>query len=172
MYPSLPRLRNNTLIFPRPDILYGALEVALGPLQCRIRAVLVGLQIRVDELDQAVQVLGRDGIILLVEVVDVAIEDLNKELHRHGRIHTGVCDTESALEAFEDALAVAVELELLGKRYSLLQGNGLTFCGSSSPLCGFSITHQRWLARYTARHWSGFLSSLLPCSAALVISVS
>ena len=50
------------------------------------------------------------GIVLLVEVVDVAIQDFDEKLDRDGGVHACVCDTESALEAFENALAVAVGL--------------------------------------------------------------
>lgn len=79
-------------------------------LQARVRLALVGLQVRVDQLDEAVQILGRNSLILLVEVVDVAVEDLDEELHGHGGVHAGVGDAESALEALKDALSVAVEL--------------------------------------------------------------
>lgn len=63
-----------------------------------------------DEFDKAVEVFDRDGFVLLVEVVDVAVEDLDEEFYRHGGVHAGVCDAEGPLEALEDALAVAVEL--------------------------------------------------------------
>ena len=69
-----------------------------------------GAEIGMDELDQAVQVFRRDGLVLLVEVVDVAIQDLDEEFYRYGGVHAGVGDAEGALEAFEDAFAVAVEL--------------------------------------------------------------
>lgn len=48
--------------------------------------------------------------ILLVKVVDVSIENLDKQLDRRGRLHARVCHAESALEALEDALTVPVEL--------------------------------------------------------------
>lgn len=67
-------------------------------------------EIRMDQLDQAVQVFRRDGLVLLIEVVDVAVEDLHEELDRHSGIHAGVGDAEGALETFEDTFAVAVEL--------------------------------------------------------------
>jgi hypothetical protein len=63
-----------------------------------------------DQLDQAIQVFCRDSLVLLVEVVDVAVEDLNEEFDRHGGVHAGVSDAEGALETLEDAFAVAVEL--------------------------------------------------------------
>lgn len=56
---------------------------------------------------------GKDwtyGFVLLVKVVDVAVQDLDKELDRNSGIHARVRDTESALEALEDSLAIAVQL--------------------------------------------------------------
>lgn len=84
--------------------------MALRTLQVRRGFVLVRLQVGVDQLDEPVQVLGRDGFVLLVEVVDVAVEDLDEEFHRDGCVHARVCYAEGALEAFQDAFSVAVEL--------------------------------------------------------------
>ena len=89
------------------------MEVFLGVLERRVRVVLVCLQVRVDELNQAVEVLCRDSLVLLVEVVYVAVEDLDKEFDGDGGVHASVCDAEGTLKAFKDALAVAVQLILL-----------------------------------------------------------
>lgn len=146
--------------------------MALRALETRVGFTLRGLQVGVDELNEAIEVLDGDGLVLLVEIVDVAVEDLDEELNGDGGVHAGVGDAEGTLEAFEDSFAIAVELGV-GVRFQILKGEGrLTFLGSSSPRCGFSTTHHKWLAKYTARHWSGFLRSLLPWRAALVISVS
>ena len=51
---SLPRLRHHTFVVPRPDVIQCALEVPLGAFEARIGLVLVCLQVRVDELDEAV----------------------------------------------------------------------------------------------------------------------
>lgn len=48
--------------------------------------------------------------VLLVKVVDVSVEDLDKQLDGRGRLHTRIGHAEGALEAFQNALAVAVEL--------------------------------------------------------------
>lgn len=83
-----------------------------------------------DEFDEAVDVFGGDlvgdswvswdrilvclmgfgtyGFVLLVVVIHVLVENLDKELNGHGGIHASVCHTESALQAFEDAFAVSV----------------------------------------------------------------
>lgn len=82
----------------------------LRALKARIRLILVRLQVRVDKLDKAVEVLGRDGLVLLVEVVNVAVEDLDEEFDGDGGIHARVCDAECTLEAFEDAFSIAIEL--------------------------------------------------------------
>lgn len=63
-----------------------------------------------DELDEAVDVLDGDGLVLLLVVVNVAVEDFNEELHGYGGVHAGICDAESALQAFEDALSVTIYL--------------------------------------------------------------
>lgn len=55
--------------------------MSFGVLERRIRLVLVCLEIRVDELDQAIEILCRHGFVLLVEVVDVAVENLDEEFH-------------------------------------------------------------------------------------------
>ena len=82
-----------------------------------------------DELDETVEILGRDlqgltglarrqllirgstyRFVLLVKVVDISIENLDKQLDRRGRLHARVCNAKGALQAFQDALAVTVEL--------------------------------------------------------------
>ena len=92
---------------------FGVLEALLATADV-VRLAVGRAEVAMDELDQAVQVLDRDRLVLLVEVVDVAVEDLNEELDRHGRVHAGVGDAERALETFEHALAVAVELGMGG----------------------------------------------------------
>lgn len=57
------------------------------------------VQVRVDQFDQAVQVFDRHGIIFLVKIVDVAVEDLDEKFYRHRSVHAGVGDTKSPLEA-------------------------------------------------------------------------
>jgi hypothetical protein len=57
--------------------------------------------------------------VLLVEIVNVAIEDLDEKLDGHGGVHAGICYSESTLEAFEDAFTVAIELWLISTRMSL-----------------------------------------------------
>ncbi len=44
----------------------------------------------------------------LVKVVDVSIQDLDKQLDRRRRLHARVGDSESALQTLEDTLAVAI----------------------------------------------------------------
>ena len=84
--------------------------MAFGVVQTRDTLASAGGEIAMDELDEAVEVFGRDCIVLLVEVVDVAVQDLDEELDGHGRVHAGVGDAEGTLQAFEDAFAVAVGL--------------------------------------------------------------
>jgi hypothetical protein len=67
----------------------------------------------VDELDQAIEVfcgdlgrvrnesgnarVGTYSVVLLVEVVHVSVEDLDKQLHRHCGVHAGIGNTECPL---------------------------------------------------------------------------
>lgn len=73
---------------------------------------LIRLQIRVDELDETVEVFRRDGFILLVKVVDVAAENLDKEFHRDGRVHACIGDAQSTLQTLKHALAIAIQLHM------------------------------------------------------------
>ncbi|KKA17782.1 hypothetical protein T310_8279, partial [Rasamsonia emersonii CBS 393.64] len=74
----LPRLRNYPLILPRPNILERPLKMPSGVLQTRVCFPLIRLQVRVDQLDQPVQILGRHRLVLLVKVVHVAVQDLHE----------------------------------------------------------------------------------------------
>lgn len=49
--------------------------------------------------------------VLLVEVVHITVEDLDKELYRRRLLHARVRDPQGTLQAFQHALAVPVELE-------------------------------------------------------------
>lgn len=96
----MPRLRHNTLKLPRSNIFERPLEMSLWPLKIWIWFVFVGLQIRVYEFDKAIQVLDRNGFVLLVKVIDIAIKDFDKQFHGYGRIHAGIRNTKGALETF------------------------------------------------------------------------
>lgn len=87
--------------------------MTLRGLQVRVGFVLVSLQVGVNELNKTVEVLGCDSFVLLVEVINVAVEDLDEEFDGHGGVHASVGDSESPLKAFKDALAVTVELQVL-----------------------------------------------------------
>lgn len=96
--------------------------------------VLVGVKVGVDELDKAIEVLGRNllrrlsqqaasrdhqrgthSLVLLVEVVYIAIEDLNKQFNTDGCVHACVSHSERTLQAFKHTLAVTVELCAVSK---------------------------------------------------------
>ena len=53
------------------------------------------------------------SIVLLVEVVDVAVQNLNEELDRDCCVHARIGDAESTLQALKHTLAIAVELLVL-----------------------------------------------------------
>ena len=80
------------------------------PRTLKTGRVLCRVEIRVDELDEAVQILHRDRIVFLVKIVDISVEDLDKKLDRDGGIHTGISYAKGALKAFENAFAIAIKL--------------------------------------------------------------
>lgn len=49
-------------------------------------------------------------LVLLIKVVNISVQDLDEEFHRHCCVHAGICNAECSLETFENALSVAVEL--------------------------------------------------------------
>ena len=80
-----------------------------------------------DQFNQSIKVLGRHlshvsihrhdrkgrstySIILLVKVIDIAVENLDEQLNRHGRVHASVSHPEGTLQTFEYPLAITVEL--------------------------------------------------------------
>lgn len=63
-----------------------------------------------DEFNEPVEVLGSDSFVLLVEIVDIAIQNLNKKFDGHGSVHASVCDAEGPLEAFQNPLSITVKL--------------------------------------------------------------
>lgn len=102
---------HNAFVFARANVLQRALEVAFRAVEVSICLIFVCLQVGVDEFNETVQVLRSDGFVLLVEIVDIAVEDFHKELDGDSGVHAGVGHTEGALKALEDSFAVAVELE-------------------------------------------------------------
>lgn len=78
---NLLALRHDALIFPSPDILQRPLEVPFRTVEIWVRFVRGGLQVRMDKFNQPVEILRGDCFVLLVEVVDVAVEDLDEEFN-------------------------------------------------------------------------------------------
>ena len=68
----------HALVLSTSNILERPLKMPLRIVETR--HIFGGIEIRVDQLDEPVEVLGRDRVVLLVEVVDVAIQDLYEEL--------------------------------------------------------------------------------------------
>ena len=86
-----------------------------------------------DELDEAVYVFSRDlsgrvssrstcgpsgiqkrqrdpyRLVLLVEIVHVAIQDLHEQLHRHRRVHARIRHPQRPLQALEHALPIPIQ---------------------------------------------------------------
>lgn len=74
-------LSHNTFIFSGLDVLQCPFEVALRTLEARVWLVLAGLKVGVDELNQPIEILGRHSFVLLVEVIDVAVQNLDEQFH-------------------------------------------------------------------------------------------
>lgn len=73
--------------------------------------VVCRVKIAMYEFDKSVEVLRRHRVILLIEVVDVAIQNFDEELHGYSGIHTSISNAQGTLEAFKNAFAIAVELQ-------------------------------------------------------------
>ena len=104
--PLRPNL--HTLILPTRNIVQSSLEVFSRILQTS--SIICSIQIRVYEFDKSIEVFRRHGVVFLIEVVDISIEDLDEEFNGYCSVHAGICDSEGSLETFEDAFAVAVGL--------------------------------------------------------------
>ena len=53
---------------------------------------------------------GTCSFILLVKVVDVAVQDLDEQFNGDGCIHASICNTQSPLKTFEDSLSITIKL--------------------------------------------------------------
>jgi hypothetical protein len=84
--------------------------VTLRAVETRVRLFFTALQVRVDEFDKAVQILRGDGLVLLVEIVHVAIEDFHEKFNGNTRVHAGIGHAEGTLQALKNSFAVSVEL--------------------------------------------------------------
>lgn len=54
-------------------------------------------------------------LVLLIEIVHISIQNLDKQLDGRGRFHARVCDAEGPLETLQDALPVTVQLRIEGQ---------------------------------------------------------
>ena len=105
---SCLRCRYDPFIPSTLNILKRSQEVLSRAIQPR--HVLGRVEIRMYQLNQAVQVLRRYCVVLLIKIVHVAVQDLHEELDGDGGIHAGVGNAQSTLKALENALAVAIGL--------------------------------------------------------------
>jgi len=101
-------LSHNALVFSGPNVLQCPFEVALRAFETGIGLILTGLEVGVDELNQSVKVLGGDGFVLLVEIINVAVQDFDKEFYGNGRVHAGIGNTEGTLKALENPFSIAL----------------------------------------------------------------
>lgn len=50
-------------------------------------------------------------LILLLKIINIAIENLNKELYRYCSVHACISYPESTLQTLKNALAITIQLE-------------------------------------------------------------
>lgn len=109
-------IQDDALILSVPYIVQSLVEVFSAALN-RSRVLLITRQVRVNELNQTINVFGGHlqhvshksfqifslsptptyRFVLLVKVVHVAIQDLNKQLDRRRRLHARVSHAKSSL---------------------------------------------------------------------------
>lgn len=85
--------------------------MAFRVLETGVFLAVVGLQVGMDQLDEPVQVLGSHSFVLLIKVVNVSVQDFDKEFHRHRSVHASIGHAKGSLEAFENTLSVAIQLQ-------------------------------------------------------------
>jgi hypothetical protein len=64
-------INDDSVVVPRFDVVEGSLKVLSGIVQRR--RCVCRLKIRVNKLNQPVQILSRNGLILLVEEINVSV---------------------------------------------------------------------------------------------------
>lgn len=141
--------RFHTIVISTSDIVQRPLKMPSRILQTT--RILRRIEVGMDQLNQAVQILRRHSIVLLVEVVYVAVQDLDEKLNGNSSVHAGVSNAKGTLQALEHTLAVAVWLRYVSGAHSPVTYITLTSLLPSGRSL-FSSAHHRWLARYTARH--------------------
>jgi hypothetical protein len=100
----------------------------------------------ISRLNKSLQAQGATHrFVLLIKIVDVSVENLDKQLDGSGRLHARVRHAEGALETFQDAFAVAVELiqpvntnSKKGKFPAML-----TSVSSVSPFAAIGVAHHK-----------------------------
>jgi len=92
-------------LLPVLDVLEGVGKVELDDLAVVVLGVQVS-EVGGDQVNEPADVLDSDCLVLLLKIVDVAVEDLDKELDVEARLHARVGDLEGLLEALEHPPAV------------------------------------------------------------------
>lgn len=82
--------------------------MAFWVFETRISLAFVALKIGMNKFNEAVQVFRRHGFVLLVEIVDVSVQDLDKKFNRNRSIHTCIGHPKSALKTLKDSFPIAI----------------------------------------------------------------
>lgn len=87
--------------------------MTLGVLQAGVDVSidLIRLQVGLDKLDEPVKIFDCHAFVLLIKVIDVAVENLDEQLNGDCNVHAGISNSKGALEAFEHTFAIAVDLD-------------------------------------------------------------
>jgi hypothetical protein len=109
--------------------------VSLGVLETTVGFTVVCLQIGMDEFYETVEIFGRDGLVLLVEIIYVAVEDFHKKFDGDRCVHAGVRNAKGALQALEHTLSVAIELLVLTKLASMHSERSFSFVLEKDNSC-------------------------------------
>ena len=120
----LLRFRHHTFIFSALDVVQCALEML--PWVFERRGVFVGLQVRMNQLDETIQVLHRylsllaimdhkehrytHCFVLLIKIIYVSVQYLDEQFDGYSSVHAGVSHTKRTLQALKNSLSVTVKL--------------------------------------------------------------
>lgn len=60
------------------------------------------------------------SIILLLKVINISVQNLDKKLNRHSRIHTSICNAKCSLQTLKNTFSIAIKLNSVSKPIGLV----------------------------------------------------
>lgn len=55
------------------------------------------------------------SIVLLLKVINISVQNLDKKLNRHSRVHTSICNAKCTLQTLKNTFSIAVKLNFVSK---------------------------------------------------------